>query len=127
MELSQRLTGVKRDLLRTGMKMVKAEETMTFLKECKVNGVLPTSISKIKLPVKSKTVLRKTKEVCLRVAYTDAKRNFYRLNQRFKELLESCEQAGETEFVDWAGERRSELKRRLRVKYVNKFKLLNLL
>lgn len=58
----------------------------------------------------------------MKVAYTDAKRNFYRLNQRYKELLERCEQASETEFVDWVGERRSELKRRLRVKYVNKFK-----
>lgn len=64
------------------IKITKAEETLSFLKDYKINSVFPMSIYRIRLPVRSKKVLQNTKVICLQAAISDAKNRFFALQKQ---------------------------------------------
>lgn len=99
MRLSQPISEVKKVYFKVAMKKVKAEEKWVFLKECKLNKVLLTLICRIKLPIKSKKVLNNTKNICLNVAISDAKRLYYNKKRLFDNYRAICEQAEEYDFL----------------------------
>lgn len=69
------------------MKLLRAKETWIFLKECKLNGILPMSIYRITLPISSKKILRNTKRICLKFAIADAKKRFYHFKSTLEDLM----------------------------------------
>lgn len=125
MELSQlELQRMQKEYIRNSIKKTKAEETWGFLKECRINGVFPSLISKIKLPIQSKSVLKKTKQICLRVATTEAKRRFHKLQRQQEDsycnLLQ--EMSDLTGFFSILEERIKHLRQTLKRKYIKKLK-----
>lgn len=70
------------------MKLIRAKETWIFLKECKLNRVLPMSIYRITLPISSRKILTNTKRICFKFALADAKRRFYRIKSILEDLLQ---------------------------------------
>lgn len=80
------------------------------------------SIFRIRLPIKSKTVLYKTKQICLKSAIMDAKRNFYSLRGIQEEIRTKFEQAGLSAVIDYGNVRMATMKESLRKKYIKKLK-----
>lgn len=110
---------------RTLNKLVKAEDSWTFLKECKINCVFPMSIFRINLPVFSKKVIQNTKTICLRTAISEAKRRFYKLRNQslsIKAQICSTNDCNLHRHIETIERWTHDFKRHLRRKHIKKLK-----
>ncbi|XP_067132188.1 uncharacterized protein [Centruroides vittatus] len=113
-----------RNYRKIAVKMIRMDTKLEFLKECKLNGVNPMSIFRIKLPEECKSVRRRIQEICLNRSVRHTENVKYKTLNKIIQLENQINVQDRSVLVDInAGVTKltDKLQHKLRMKYKEKF------